>query len=246
MVTRIKALPILPTNYGIRLIFVFSLILLVMIRTGLDKLDEILGGGLKSGTITDIFGASGTGKTQLALQVMIQSLSENNKILYQDTTGGFRPERLIEMCAHKQMDSDFLDKISVARVINVTEQQNSLDQITKSDFSLIVIDNVTDLFSFEYPKEEQILQKTAQFSKYMKKLSQIALETKIPILLTNMVRKIDDTEQENMDSIISLYTHVKIKLTKTQSQYMGQVLINPSKKNQFPYTITKQGLTELT
>lgn len=216
-----------------------------MIKTGLDKLDEILGGGLKSGTITDIFGASGTGKTQLALQIMLQSLSENNKILYQDTTGGFRPERLIEMTT-QQADSNFLDKISVARVTNVTEQQNSLEQITQSDFSLIVIDNVTDLFSFEYPKEEQILQKTTQFSKYMKRLSQITLETKIPILLTNMIRKIDDTEQENMDSIISLYTHVKIKLAKTQSYYTGHVLINPLKKNQFSYTITKQGLAEIT
>jgi len=216
-----------------------------MIKTGLDKLDEILGGGLKSGTITDIFGASGTGKTQLALQIMLQSLSENNKILYQDTTGGFRPERLIEMTM-RQTDSNFLDKISVSRVTNVTEQQNSLEQITQSDFSLIVIDNVTDLFSFEYPKEEQILQKTTQFSKYMKRLSQIALETKIPILLTNMIRKIDDTEQENMDSIISLYTHIKIKLVKTQSQYIGQVLINPLQKNQFSYTITKRGLVETT
>ena len=216
-----------------------------MIKTGLDKLDEILGGGLKSGTITDIFGASGTGKTQLALQIMLQSLSENNKILYQDTTGGFRPERLIEMTM-RQTDSNFLDKISVSRVTNVTEQQNSLEQITQSDFSLIVIDNVTDLFSFEYPKEEQILQKTTQFSKYMKRLSQIALETKIPILLTNMIRKIDDTEQENMDSIISLYTHIKIKLVKTQSQYIGQILINPLQKNQFSYTITKRGLVETT
>lgn len=217
-----------------------------MIKTGLEKLDQILGGGLKSGTITDIFGASGTGKTQLILQIMIHSLSENNKILYQDTTGGFRPERLVEMMSQNQMNSDFLDKISVERITNVTEQQNSLEKIIKSDFSLIIIDNVTDLFSFEYPKEEQFLQKTIQFSKYMKDLAQIALKTRIPIVLTNMIRKVDDTEQENMYSIISLYTHIRIKMAKNQSSYVGQVFVNPLTKNQFLYTITKQGLADLT
>ena len=213
-----------------------------MIKTGVNKLDEILGGGLRSGTITDIFGASGTGKTQLALQIIINSISENNKIFYLDTTGNFRPERLVEMAKPKNLRPEFLDRIHVGRITNVKEQQNSLSKIRESDFSLIIIDNITDLFSFEYPKEEQILEKTTQFSKYMKKLSQVASETKTPIVITNMMRKIDDTEQENMDSIISLYTHIKIKLTKKQTAYEGQVLLNPMKKNQFSYTIAKQGL----
>lgn len=211
-----------------------------MIRTGLEKLDEILGGTLRSGTITDVFGQSGTGKTQLVMQIIANSVLDNN-VFYQDTTGNFRPERLLEMVPSK--DPKFLDKITVGRIINVKEQQNSLDKIKKSDFSLIVIDSVTDLFSFEYPKEEQFLEKTTQFSKYMKRLSQIAFETKIPIIITNMMRKVDQTEQENMDSIISLYTHIKIKLAKKQASYEGQVFLDPIKKNSFSYVITKQGLS---
>lgn len=211
-----------------------------MIRTGLEKLDEILGGALRSGTITDVFGQSGTGKTQLVMQIIANSVLDNN-VFYQDTTGNFRPERLLEMVPSK--DPKFLDKITVGRIINVKEQQNSLDKIKKSDFSLIVIDSVTDLFSFEYPKEEQFLEKTTQFSKYMKRLSQIAFETKIPIIITNMMRKVDQTEQENMDSIISLYTHIKIKLARKQASYEGQVFLDPIKKNSFSYVITKQGLS---
>ena len=211
-----------------------------MIRTGLEKLDEILGDSLRSGTITDVFGESGAGKTQLIMQIIANSILENN-VFYQDTTGNFRPERLLEMVPSK--DPKFLDKITVSRITNVKEQQNSLDKIKKSDFSLIVIDSVTDLFSFEYPKEEQFLEKTTQFSKYMKRLSQIAFETKIPIIITNMMRKVDQTEQENMESIISLYTHIKIKLAKKQASYEGQVFLNPIQKNQFSYVITKQGLS---
>ncbi len=211
-----------------------------MIRTGLEKLDEILGDSLRSGTITDVFGESGAGKTQLVMQIIANSVLENN-VFYQDTTGNFRPERLLEMTPSR--DPKLLDKITVSRITNVKEQQDSLDKIKKPDFSLIVIDSVTDLFSFEYPKEEQFLEKTTQFSKYMKRLSQIAFETKIPIIITNMMRKIDQTEQENMESIISLYTHIKIKLAKKQASYEGQVFLNPIQKNQFSYVITKQGLS---
>lgn len=211
-----------------------------MIRTGLEKLDEILGDSLRSGTITDVFGESGAGKTQLVMQIIANSVLEND-VFYQDTTGNFRPERLLEMVPSK--DPSFLDKITVGRITNVKEQQNSLDKIKKTDFSLIVIDSVTDLFSFEYPKEEQFLEKTTQFSKYMKQLSQIAFETKIPIIITNMMRKVEQTEQENMDSIISLYTHIKIKLAKKEASYEGQVFLNPIQKNLFSYIITKQGLS---
>lgn len=211
-----------------------------MIRTGLEKLDEVLGDSIRSGTITDVFGESGAGKTQLVMQIIANSVLDNN-VFYQDTTGNFRPERLLEMVPSK--DPKFLDKITVGRITNVKEQQSSLDKIKESDFSLIVIDSVTDLFSFEYPKEEQFLEKTTQFSKYMKRLSQIAFETKIPIIITNMMRKVDQTEQENMESIISLYTHIKIKLAKKQAIYEGQVFLNPIKKNQFSYVITKQGLS---
>jgi len=46
-----------------------------------------------------------------------------------------------------------------------------------------------------------------------------------------------------MESVISLYTHIKIKLAKKQASYEGQVFLNPIKKNQFSYMITKQGLS---
>lgn len=217
----------------------------MIIKTGLKKLDDILGGGLRNGTIIDIFGPSSSGKTQLALQIAANTLSEGGSILYQDTTGSFRPERLVEILKSKGLDSTLLDNMTVGRITNTAEQINSLSKI-ESKFSLIIIDNITDLFSFEYSKDDQVLEKTTKFARYMRQLSQIAREKKIPILIVNMVRKIDDNEQENLDSIISLYTHIKIRMAKNLTKYQGQVFINPAKKNQFSYTITKEGVLEVT
>lgn len=218
---------------------------MAMIRTGLEKLDYILGGGLREGTITDIFGPGGSGKTQLALQIAANALSEGGSVLYQDTTGSFRPERLIEILSSKGLGANLLDNVAVGRITNTAEQINSLSKI-ESGFSLVIIDNITDLFSFEYSKEDQMLEKTTKFAKYMRQLSQLAHEKKIPILVVNMVRKIDDNEQENLDSVISLYTHIKIRMAKNSSKCQAQVFIDPAKKNQFSYTITKEGVMEVT
>ncbi|MGQ0772789.1 MAG: ATPase domain-containing protein [Nitrososphaerota archaeon] len=216
-----------------------------MIKTGLKKLDDALGGGLRNGTITDIFGASSTGKTQLALQIVANALSEGGTIFYQDTTGSFRPERLMDLLKSKGLDSKLLDSVTVGRITNTAEQLNNISKINESNFSLVIIDNVTDLFSFEYSREEHMLEKTTQFTKYMKQLSQAAFNKNIPIVIVNMMRKKDEIEQENLDSIISLFTHIKIKLEKKSANYEGQVYLNPMEKNQFLYKITKDGLGDL-
>lgn len=217
-----------------------------MIKTGIEKLDTLLGGGLRNGIITDIFGVSGAGKTQLTLQIVSNSLTQGGTIFYQDTTGSFRPERLVELLKTKGLDSNLLDKVTVGRITNTAEQLRSIKKISESNFSLVVIDNVTDLFSFEYSKEDQMFEKTTQFAKYMKELSKVALEKKIPIVIVNMMRKTADTEQENMEAVISIFTNVRIKLDKKSVNYEGQVFLDPMKKNQFLYKITKDGLVDLT
>ncbi len=68
-----------------------------MISTGLQKLDEFLSGGIPDGVIVDIFGGNGTGKTQLLLQLSINSIKNGGHVLYLDTTGEFRPERILEI-----------------------------------------------------------------------------------------------------------------------------------------------------
>jgi RecA/RadA recombinase len=55
-----------------------------LISTGISKLDKILGGGIAAGTITDIFGSSGTGKTQIVMQICVNCIKDG-KIIYQDT-----------------------------------------------------------------------------------------------------------------------------------------------------------------
>ncbi len=216
-----------------------------MMSTGLQKLDEFLTGGIPSSVITDIYGSNGTGKTQLLFQISINVIKNGGTILYLDTTGGFRPERILEMQKYQNLEVDILDKITVSRVTNTSEQINLIKNLKPVKFSLIVIDNITDLFSYEYKTEKSMFKKNLLFMKHMHDLSLIAINEKIPIVITNMIRNIDGKEVENMRKAIDLFTHIKIKLSKNSSKYHGEVnwLLN---HQTFSYIIDAYGLSEYT
>ena len=216
-----------------------------MISTGLQQLDKFLYGGIPSSAITDIYGGNGTGKTQFLLQISINAIKNNGNVLYFDTTGGFRPERILEMQKNQNLNMDILDKITVSRLTNTSEQINSIKNIGHNQFSLIVIDNITDLFSYEYKTNESIFKKNSLFMKHMHDLSSFALDNNIPIIITNMIRNIDKNEVENMRKAIDLFTHIKIKLSKKSTKYFGEAswLLN---KLTFSYVINKSGIFEYT
>lgn len=214
-----------------------------MISTGLQKLDDFLSGGIPDGVITDIYGASGTGKTQLLFQICINAIKNGGNVLYQDTTGSFRPERILEIQKQQNLTFDILEKITVSRITNTSEQLKSIDIMNASNFSLIVIDNITDLFSYEYPKPDTIFEKNSIFIKYIHDLSLVAINKKIPVVITNMIRNIEGIEMENMRTAIDPLTHIKIRLAKASSKFQGEVrwLLHQTR---FSYRILPAGLFE--
>ena len=216
-----------------------------MIKTGIHKLDDVLGGGIKESIITDIFGQRGSGKTLLALQVCVNALSNDGIILYQDTSGDFRPERMLAFIQAKNMNANLLDRVKVGRIRNTAEQIDYVDRISEiKNLRLVVIDNITDLFSFEYSKESNSLAKHITFMKYMHKLAFVTIQKKIPVVVTNMIRKSDGVEKEYLGRSISMFTHQKIHLSKVNQRYLAQILPSFGSKREIQYEITPNGLVD--
>jgi DNA repair protein RAD51 len=213
-----------------------------LISTGLRRLDNLLGGGISAGIVTDIFGPSGSGKTQLAMQICVNAINE--KIIYQDTSGGFRPERILEMMKAKNLGIELLDNIIIARIRNTAEQVENLKKILDIRPGLIVIDNITDLFSFEYSKESNTLAKHIKFMQYMHSLCLLCIQNKIPIVVTNPVRGLEGHYHENLEKSISIFTHKKIGLSKQGGKFLAQVLPCFGAKKEIAYKITPKGLEE--
>jgi len=81
--------------------------------------------------------------------------------------------------------------------------------------------------------------------RHMHDLSSFALDNNIPIVITNMIRNIEENEVENMRKAIDLFTHIKIKLSKRSTKYFGEAnwLLN---KLAFSYVINRSGIFEYT
>ena len=212
--------------------------------TGIVDLDEFFNGSIPNGILVDIFGSSGIGKTQLAMQISIHAISEKNQILFQDTTGAFRPERILEMLQSNNLPKEYLDQICVSRITNVSEQINSLSSIDPSKYSLIVIDNISELFSFEYSNEDKFFKKNKLFLKYIKNLSLYAIKHKITIIFTNVIRNMNDKQVENNAKILDMFTHVKVKLEKVNDTHYC-TCYTAFDKIKFSFKILSSGLVQL-
>lgn len=84
---------------------------IIQLSTGSRELDKLLGGGIETGSITEVFGEFRTGKTQLChtlavtCQLPVSQGGGEGKCLYIDTEGTFRPERLLAVIGFVVCDS---------------------------------------------------------------------------------------------------------------------------------------------
>ena len=208
-----------------------------MIKSGIAQIDGFLNGGFRGGFITDIFGPPASGKTQLAFQICANAAADGHEVLFMDSKGEFRPERILEIL--KTGEKRLLEKIQILRITNSREQACSISKI-RPNFSLVIIDNITEQFSFEFDRDGRALEKNKLFIKYMRELSALSIERNIPIIITNTIRFVDDREAENMESAISPFTHVKIRLRPDGGRILGQ-LSTAGKKAGFSFSIGTGG-----
>ena len=215
-----------------------------MISSQIDSLDKIFSGGLQNGIITEISGLRGTGKTQLALQFTIESLNDNKKILFIDTTVEFRPERFLQIIQSRNLPPSILENLHVSHVTDTQKQFEILKNLENDDFSLLIIDNITDLFSFEYSKKEHLIEKNTNFGNYMINLSQITQSEDIPIIITNQIFSHDEINYQRMHAQLENYIHQKIYLEKINNKNTCTISSPFIQNTKFNYKMTDSGIEE--
>ncbi|ANF22202.1 DNA repair and recombination protein RadB [Thermococcus piezophilus] len=155
-----------------------------MLTTGVKSLDELLGGGIASEVLTQVYGSFATGKTTLALQV---GLLSGGKVAYIDTEGSFFPERLAQMASAWGLDpGETLHRFILFTPSDFKEQRRtigSLKRIIDKTFSLIVVDSITA----HYRVEEQRKNLTAELGKQLQVLLWLARKNRIPVIVINQV-----------------------------------------------------------
>ncbi|KAL0208924.1 hypothetical protein P9112_011511 [Eukaryota sp. TZLM1-RC] len=182
------------------------------ITSGCLKLDELLLGGFPSGLITELFGASSTGKSQflhtlcVTCQLRRSKGGGAGKCIFIDTEGTFRPERLIPICERFNVSSDIvLDNIVYARAYNIDHQLSLLEStisLLKDDtISLLVIDSISALYRSCLADGTNIVERQRHLGLLLKRLTEIATQSNIAVVYSNQIlssittSSIEDTER---------------------------------------------------
>ena len=231
--------------------------MLPVISTGSKEIDSLFGGGgIRTGMITDIFGESGSGKSQLCFTLAANCAKDANRILYIDTTGTFRPERIVEI----SRSSLTLEKITYVRAFSTMDQLNAVLKIGKIRPRLVIIDTLTSLFSAEYSGSEL----HRAIMKYLHGLALLAITSMTAIVVTNMVRtappitSIDQAsrkiaegaipwhQREFLSSSVSIYSHMKMKfeIVDSAKSLFQASLMQPRGKTRVPFYITPTGISD--
>ncbi|MCY0868770.1 MAG: DNA repair and recombination protein RadA [Desulfurococcus sp.] len=168
------------------------------ITTGSKSLDELLGGGIETKTITEFFGEYGSGKTQIChqLSVNVQLPFEKGglegRAVYIDTEGTFRWERIEAMAKALGLDPEtVMDNIYYMRAYNSEHQISIVDElftfIPKNNVKLVVLDSVTSHFRAEYPGREHLAERQQKLNSHLHQLMRLAEAYNIAVVVTNQV-----------------------------------------------------------
>ncbi|ADT84851.1 DNA repair and recombination protein RadA [Thermococcus barophilus] len=174
------------------------------ISTGSKSLDKLLGGGIETQAITEVFGEFGSGKTQIAhtLAVMVQLPPEegglNGSVIWIDTENTFRPERIRQIAENRGLDPDeVLKNIYVARAYNTNHQMllvEKAEEIIKEKLNtdrpvkLMVVDSLTSHFRSEYVGRGALAERQQKLGKHLADLHRLANLYDIAIFVTNQVQ----------------------------------------------------------
>lgn len=169
------------------------------IPTSSEALDRLLGGGVETQAVTEVFGEFGSGKSQLAHQlcVNVQLPTEQGglggKAIYIDTENTFRPERVAQMAEAVGLDpEEVLENVYVARACTTDQQVllvEKVGELARGDGAkLVVVDSLTSLFRTEYCGRGVLAERQQKLGRHLAALRRLAELNDLAVFVTNQVQ----------------------------------------------------------
>ena len=167
------------------------------ISSGIVGLDEIMNGGIPMGTTTLVSGASGTGKTILALNFALAGLKENKKVVY--VTFEENPAQIIRGASNlgidlqKYIDEGLLYMKHISPIeLDVDEHVYEVQKLVKNtDAKRLIIDSIS---SFELGLQDKV-----KYTDYIWSLTDFFKRQGVSVYLTH--------EMHNSSEISMLTKH---------------------------------------
>ncbi|MFX0086803.1 MAG: DNA repair and recombination protein RadA, partial [Candidatus Hodarchaeota archaeon] len=184
---------------------------MLKITTGSASLDDLFGGGIETGAVTEFYGEYRTGKTQIAHELCVSSQlprelgglnidgQEPIKVIYIDTEGTFRPERVLSMAKRWEGDLDVrkvLKNIMHGRAYNSDHQMVLAEKAAQDSqtqrIGLVIVDSLISHFRAEYVGRGTLASRQQKLNQHIHTLLKMAEVGNMAVIVTNQVHSKPD------------------------------------------------------
>lgn len=168
------------------------------LKTGSAALDELIGGGIESGTTTEISGGSANGKTQIAqtlsvlAQIPVDQGGLGGEVAWIDMEDTFSPQRVAQIASSRGFDPEAILKgIHHAYALNTDHQrflmENLFDLCNRHPIKLIIVDGILSHLRSEYVGRGNLSDRQGELGVMLQILLKVAVSTGATIVYTNQV-----------------------------------------------------------
>ncbi|VVC00134.1 DNA repair and recombination protein RadA [uncultured archaeon] len=168
------------------------------LTTGSKEVDKLLGGGIETQSITEIYGKYASGKTQWCFQTAVTVQMPKDKgglegaCLYIDSENSFRPERVAAISEALGLNpEETMKNIYVARAYNSDHQillaDKANEMVKEKNIKLIIVDSLTSLFRAEFIGRGALGERQQKLNQHIHRLQTLADKHSLAVYITNQV-----------------------------------------------------------
>jgi DNA repair protein RadA len=228
------------------------------IATGSKNLDELLGGGIETRAITELYGEYGTGKTQICLTLCVtvqQNESEDNlcRALYVDTENTFRPERIASIASARNIDPiRALEHIIVAKAYNSSHQeviiQESPNIINLNNIKIMIVDSIVSHYRAEFLGRSFLSERQQRINRLLHILLRIAETCKVAVVITNQIQSspdaiFGDPHKATGGNVMAHASTYRLYLKKAGKNRIARMVDSPyHSEREILFTLNEQGI----
>jgi DNA repair protein RadA len=230
--------------------------------TGSKSLDELLLGGIETQAVTEFYGEFGSGKSQIChtlCAIAKQPINEgglDGGVIYIDTEGTFRPERLNQIARARGFDPMLvLKNVAICKVYNSSHLELIIKDlgryINEFNAKLVIIDSIISLHRAEFAGRGTLADRQQRLNSILHKLIRLAEIFNIVIVITNQVQSSPDTffgdpTKAAGGNVIGHTSTYRIYLRKSGENRIAKMIDSPYHPySDIRFTVNEKGVDDL-
>jgi DNA repair protein RadA len=230
--------------------------------TGSKSLDELLLGGVETQAVTEFYGEFGSGKSQICHTLCAMANQPINEggldggVIYIDTEGTFRPERLRQIAEARSYDqSQILRNTILCKLYNSSHLELIVKDLARyiNEFKakLVIIDSIISLHRAEFIGRGTLADRQQRLNTILHKLVRVAELLNVAIVITNQVQTSPDTffgdpTKAAGGNVIGHTSTYRIYLRKSGENRIAKMIDSPYHPySDIRFTVNERGVDDL-